>query len=95
MKKQITDFKIVNKKVYNESYFAMTLQHPSTLPEIEAGQFVEVEIPGNKNVMLRRPIILIMTAVIPSTFSPPTLWEKTATGNSADDGALVADSHSP
>ncbi len=56
LKKQITDFKIVNKKVYNESYFAMTLQHPSTLPEIEAGQFVEVEIPGNKNVMLRRPI---------------------------------------
>ncbi|MBP5327257.1 MAG: dihydroorotate dehydrogenase electron transfer subunit [Bacteroidales bacterium] len=56
MKKHITDFKIVKKKVYNATYFALTLQHPSTLPEIEAGQFVEVEIPGNKHVMLRRPI---------------------------------------
>lgn len=56
MKKQITDFTIVAKRVYNETYFALKLQHPDRLPEIEAGQFVEVEVPGNKQVMLRRPI---------------------------------------
>ena len=56
MKKHITDFTIVGKHVFNEMYFTLTLQHPSNLPEIAAGQFVEVEVPGNKEVMLRRPI---------------------------------------
>lgn len=56
MKKYITNFKIVGKRVFNETYFSLTLQHPEKLPEIAAGQFVEVEVPGNKQVMLRRPI---------------------------------------
>lgn len=56
MKKQITDFTIAEKHVFNEMYFSLTLQHPDKLPEIAAGQFVEVEVPGNKQVMLRRPI---------------------------------------
>lgn len=56
MRKYITDFTIVGKQVYNESYFSLTLQHTDRLPEIAAGQFVEVEVPGNKQVMLRRPI---------------------------------------
>lgn len=56
MKKFITDFIIKRKVVYNDKYFSLVLQHPSALPEIEAGQFVEVEVPGNKQVMLRRPI---------------------------------------
>lgn len=56
MKKHITNFTIRDKKIYNDLYFSLTLLHPDKLPEIEAGQFVEVEIPGNKQVMLRRPI---------------------------------------
>ena len=56
MKKYITDFTIVGKHIYNEVYFSLTLKHPEKLPEVEAGQFVEVEVPGNKQVMLRRPI---------------------------------------
>jgi len=56
MRKYITDFTIIGKQVYNESYFSLTLQHPDRLPEIAAGQFVEVEVPDNKQVMLRRPI---------------------------------------
>lgn len=56
MKKFITDFTIKRKVVYNDKYFSLVLQHPTTLPDIEAGQFVEVEVPGNKQVMLRRPI---------------------------------------
>ncbi len=56
MRKYITDFKIVAKEVLGEHYFTLTLQHPNRLPEIMAGQFVEVEVPGNKQVVLRRPI---------------------------------------
>ncbi|MBO4307956.1 MAG: dihydroorotate dehydrogenase electron transfer subunit [Bacteroidales bacterium] len=56
MKKYITDFTIVGKQVFSETYFSLTLKHPDRLPEIAAGQFVEVEVPGNKQVMLRRPI---------------------------------------
>ena len=56
MKKYITDFTIVGKQVFNETYFSLTLKHPDRLPEIAAGQFVEVEVPGNKQVTLRRPI---------------------------------------
>lgn len=56
MKKFISDFTIKRKVVYNDKYFSLVLQHPTTLPDIEAGQFVEVEVPGNKQVMLRRPI---------------------------------------
>lgn len=54
--KYITDFVIVDKRVFNDTYFTLTIHHPATLPEIKPGQFVEVEIPGNKQVMLRRPI---------------------------------------
>ena len=56
MRKYITDFTIVGKRVFNETYFSLVLQHPDRLPEIAAGQFVEVDVPGNKQVMLRRPI---------------------------------------
>lgn len=56
MKKEMTDFRIVEKTVYGDSYFALTLQHPSQLPEITPGQFVEVLVEGTSKVMLRRPI---------------------------------------
>ncbi len=56
MKKYITDFRIVEKKALGDHYFTLTLQHPEKLPEIAAGQFVEIDVPGNKQVMLRRPI---------------------------------------
>ena len=56
MTKHITDFTIVGKKNYGSQYFKLVLKHPSTLPEIMPGQFVEVEVKNNKNVYLRRPI---------------------------------------
>jgi len=56
MKKYITDFTIVEKHDFGPQYFSLTLQHPDRLPAIEAGQFVEVEVRGNRQVMLRRPI---------------------------------------
>jgi dihydroorotate dehydrogenase electron transfer subunit len=54
--KHITDFTIVCRKQLGDHYFALTLRHPSQLPPIAAGQFVEVEVKGNRDVMLRRPI---------------------------------------
>lgn len=54
--KHITDFTIVSRRQLGEHYFSLTLQHPSALPPVEAGQFVEVEVRGTRQVMLRRPI---------------------------------------
>lgn len=54
--KQITEFTIVDRCAWGESYFTLTLQHPQTLPLIAAGQFAEVEVRGVHDVMLRRPI---------------------------------------
>lgn len=54
--KQMTDFTIVERKAYGDAYFTLTLQHPQTLPPIEAGQFVEVEVRDCNDVLLRRPI---------------------------------------
>lgn len=54
--KHITDFTIVRREQLGEHYFALTLRHPGRLPEIAAGQFVEVEVRNCREVMLRRPI---------------------------------------
>ena len=56
MKKYIADFAIAEKKKIGNSYFTTLLKSPEALPEILPGQFVEVEVPDNKNVLLRRPI---------------------------------------
>lgn len=54
--KHITDFTIVERRQLGEHYFSLTLQHPQILPDIAAGQFVEVEVTDCKEVLLRRPI---------------------------------------
>lgn len=54
--KHITEFSIVDRQQLGDLYFSLTLQHPDQLPPIQAGQFVEVEVRGTREVMLRRPI---------------------------------------
>ena len=54
--KHITEFRIKERHPLGEHYFSLVLQHPNTLPSIEAGQFVEVEIRQCREVLLRRPI---------------------------------------
>ena len=54
--KHITDFTIVRREQLGSHYFTLTLRHPGNLPPIEAGQFVEVEVKGCREVLLRRPI---------------------------------------
>lgn len=56
MKKYITEFTVVKRQEYGSQYFSLTLQHPDSMPEIMPGQFVEVEVKGCREVMLRRPI---------------------------------------
>lgn len=56
MKKYITNFTVVENTPHGEHYFTLTLRHPDTMPVILPGQFVEVEVKNNRQVMLRRPI---------------------------------------
>ncbi len=56
MKKYIADFVVAENKTIGSSYFSLLLKSPEALPEILPGQFVEVEVPDNKAVLLRRPI---------------------------------------
>lgn len=69
MSKQVSDFTIVGKKVFSDSYFSLTLKHPGDMLSIAPGQFVEVEIPHNKQVMLRRPISIHDVDAVNNTLS--------------------------
>lgn len=54
--KQVIDFSILRRQQLGDHYFTLTLQHPDTLQPITPGQFVEVEVRGCRDVLLRRPI---------------------------------------
>lgn len=56
MRKYITEFKVLEKKIYPNSFFTLKLSHPNKIPEILPGQFVEIKIENHPNVFLRRPI---------------------------------------
>ena len=48
--------RVLENKILSDKYFLLSLQPPVELPEIAAGQFVQLEIQGSKNTFLRRPI---------------------------------------
>ena len=54
--KEIHDFTIVGKRMLGDSYFTLTLRHGGQMQPIAPGQFVEVLVPDEPGVMLRRPI---------------------------------------
>ena len=54
--KEIHDFTIIGRRQHGEQYFSLVLQHAGTMQPIEPGQFVEVQVEGSREVMLRRPI---------------------------------------
>lgn len=58
MKKEISDFKIVSSTPMASRYSLIKLTPASgkLLPQIDPGQFVQVEIPDSKSTFLRRPI---------------------------------------
>ncbi|GAP70371.1 NAD(P)H-flavin reductase [Bacteroidales bacterium 6E] len=58
MKKVVDQFTVVSNIPYNSTNYCITLKSSLPLEKIEAGQFTNVEIPGNKDVFLRRPFSL-------------------------------------
>lgn len=54
--KYCKDFKVIENKTLTSTFYRLKLQYPETLPEIKAGQFVEVQMKESANVLLRRPI---------------------------------------
>ncbi|MDD4001349.1 MAG: dihydroorotate dehydrogenase electron transfer subunit [Bacteroidales bacterium] len=54
--KYCKDFIVVENETITPTLFILKLQYPETLPEIKAGQFVEIMVKGEANVFLRRPI---------------------------------------
>jgi dihydroorotate dehydrogenase electron transfer subunit len=55
MKKVVNVFIVKNNEPLNNTNFHITLQANEPLEHIQPGQFTNVEIPGNKDVFLRRP----------------------------------------
>ena len=56
LKKHISDFKVLQNIRLNHDTFLLVLNHPEKLPQINAGQFVEVLIDDAPHTFLRRPI---------------------------------------
>lgn len=56
LKRFTTDFTVKQVETIEPDYLLLTLKHPDSLPEINAGQFVEVKIPDTAGTFLRRPI---------------------------------------
>ncbi|MBQ8702963.1 MAG: dihydroorotate dehydrogenase electron transfer subunit [Bacteroidales bacterium] len=56
--KEIHDFKLLASHRHSEHYFTLVLRHSplSPMPPVAPGQFVEVKVDGEPDVMLRRPI---------------------------------------
>lgn len=54
--KKIIDFTVVANKSLNQEHFVLELKSDRALPDIYAGQFVEVRVDGSVTTMLRRPI---------------------------------------
>lgn len=57
MKKFLIDFKIIKNELLSDSYSLFVLEPINgELPEMQPGQFVQVEVPNSKSTYLRRPI---------------------------------------
>ena len=54
--KEVHNFTIVERQQRGSQYFILVLQHAGNMVPIAPGQFVEVQVPGVREVMLRRPI---------------------------------------
>lgn len=56
MKKYVLDLTISHTEHISEKHVLLRLTYPKPLPEMRAGQFVEVRIEGEAHAFLRRPI---------------------------------------
>ncbi len=56
MKKYLLDMKVSANEQLGERHFLLRLTHPTPLPDMLPGQFVNLRIDNTPSVMLRRPI---------------------------------------
>ncbi len=56
MEKFLTEFKVVANRRLNREYVVIELKHPSELPEMHPGQFVQIKVENTPSTYLRRPI---------------------------------------
>lgn len=61
MTKAVTDFSVIRNEALNPVTHLIVLQSDGPLLSINPGQFVNAEIPGNKEVFLRRPFSVFET----------------------------------
>ena len=54
--KEIHNFTIIRREQLGQHYFRLVLQHGGKMQPVAPGQFVEVQVEGCREVMLRRPI---------------------------------------
>jgi len=54
-KKEVTDFLVVENSPLNHSNFLIKIKSVNNLPQLFPGQFVNIEIPEEKEIFLRRP----------------------------------------
>ena len=55
--KEIHNFTIIRREQLGQHYFRLVLQHGGAMQPVVPGQFVEVQVEGCRDVMLRRPIL--------------------------------------
>ncbi len=68
-KKYVSDVTVTENKPLNSSNFLIKLRSEQPLPEVKAGQFVNVEIPGSSEVFLRRPFSIFEVDYTTNEFS--------------------------
>lgn len=68
-RKDVEDFQIVENKQLNQTNHFIKLKCNSVLPEMNPGQFVNIEIPEEKDVFLRRPFSIFEVDNIENTIS--------------------------
>jgi len=54
--KEIHDFRVLERRQLGSRYFSLVLEHGGKMQPVAPGQFVEVQVEGERAVMLRRPI---------------------------------------
>lgn len=54
--KEIHDFIVLERRQLGSRYFSLVLGHGGQMQPVAPGQFVEVQVEGSRDVMLRRPI---------------------------------------
>jgi dihydroorotate dehydrogenase electron transfer subunit len=61
MRKAVNEFTVVSNRKLNSNLHLLLLEASETLLPMTAGQFTNIEIPGNQEVFLRRPFSIFST----------------------------------